>query len=67
MLPHFFWINYLRSIGVKVTGPRGRGVWWWAHVAEFGRGGTDHHADGTELIMYCVYEYKYTKYLIEHK
>jgi hypothetical protein len=36
-------------------------------VAEFGRGGADHHANGTELIMYCVYEYKYTKYLIEHK
>jgi hypothetical protein len=30
-------------------------------------GGVDHHADVTELIMYCIYEYKYTKYLIEHK
>jgi hypothetical protein len=36
----------------------GRPTWWRAPD----RGGADHHADWTELIMYCVYEYKYTKY-----
>jgi hypothetical protein len=30
----------------------------WQRVAS--RGGADHHANRTELIMYCVYEY--TKY-----
>jgi hypothetical protein len=37
----------------------------WRRAAD--RGGDDHHADMTELIMYCVYEYKYTKYLVKHK
>jgi hypothetical protein len=32
----------------------------WKRVAD--RGGANHHADGTELTMFCVYEYKYTKY-----
>jgi hypothetical protein len=64
LLPHFFLINYLHPIGVKavgpcgggvgVVGPCGRGTGW--------RGGADHLADWTELTMYCVYEYKYTKY-----
>jgi hypothetical protein len=54
--------------GAGVVGPRGRGAGWRSHVAEGSRQGeADHHADWTELIMYCIYEYKYTKYLIEHK
>jgi hypothetical protein len=63
---------------VEVASPHRRGVGWQAHVEEVwgggptwrrvpGRGGADHHADGTELIMYYIYEYKYTKYLIEQK
>jgi hypothetical protein len=27
-----------------------------------GIGGADHHVDWTELIIYCIYEYKYTKF-----
>jgi hypothetical protein len=37
----------------------------WRRAA--GRGRADHHAGWTEFIMYCVYEYKYTKYSIENK
>jgi hypothetical protein len=40
------------------------GPTWWRAAS---RGGADHHGDGTKLIMNCIYEYKYTKYLIEHK
>jgi hypothetical protein len=68
---HTFFINYLRLMRVEVAGlcgrrvgvvgPCGRGAGWQAHVAE-GGGGADHYADWTEFIMYCIYEYKYTKY-----
>jgi hypothetical protein len=57
MFPHFFMINYLYGAG-------GGGPTW--RRAD-GRGRANHHGDGTELIMYYIYEYKYTKYLIEHK
>jgi hypothetical protein len=46
------------------SGPTWKTAWGggptWRRAAD--RGGADHHADGTGLIMYCVYEYKYTKY-----
>jgi hypothetical protein len=60
MLPHFF-------LSIIYT----RWGWrWWTHVKEArdggpmwqraaDRGGADHQ---TELIMYCIYEYKYIKY-----
>jgi hypothetical protein len=53
--------------GAGVVGPRGRGAGGgptWRRAVD--RGGVDHHAEWTELIMYCIYEYKYTKYLIDH-
>jgi hypothetical protein len=73
MLSHIFLSNYLRLIGVQVAGQCGRGAGWWAQVEEVwgggpmwrraaGRGGADHDADWTELTIYCIYEYKYTKY-----
>jgi hypothetical protein len=53
MLPYFF--NQLST----PDGDGGGEPTWWRAT---GRSGGDHHADWTELIIYCVYEYKYTKY-----
>jgi hypothetical protein len=53
MLPYFF-----NQLSTPDGGGGGEPTWWRAT----GRSGGDHHADWTEFIIYCVYEYKYTKY-----